>query len=1079
MTRTVGNLIIDILTNSGIDTIWGIPGQGIQPLSVAIEADDRIRFIHVRQEACAGFAAGAQSWLSNKITACLVPGGSGALHLINGLYDANKNGCPVLCLVIDPVGSEMGTRFIRETDPSTAFRGCSVWSAYAHSAEQVPALLQIALQEASWKKGVAVLVLDSSLTALENKEQQPNAYRLHKCNPHITPDEKEIHQLAELLNNTRNITILGGSGCRLAHAEILQLSKLLKAPVAWSSRGKQFLDYGMPYPVGMPGSWGNGVAGEVMRDSDLLLILGSRFPKKNCYPRKAKIIQIDEKAEHLGLRHWISAGYQGKIRETLQALLPLIQDKKTDNFAVKETAKYYDVRKKLLTLPTGEHISSEFLFTLLNKKIDKNACLSADTGTPFLLLNRFIDSFGTRTFYNSENLGAMGNAIPDAMGLKLAAPDRQVIALSGDGGLSMLMGELLTLIQEKIDIKIVVVNNGCLGATAMNEYQRKLPEVFTHLENPDFAEIAQKIGITGFSAKTTTELEDQMVEWLDAAGPALLNVQVTPYLAEGQDVILGGAMLHRQATVSDVLVDTLEAIGNERIYGEAAISAVFLNEAIAKSKIRFVQVRNPETAAFAAGADAMSTGKLGVCLATSGSGTIQMLNSVCDANRNGSPVLVIATEIRNKQIGLRSVQETDIRGAFSACTVFCEYLRTPEQLPHLLEYAIQSAITLHGVSMIIIPQDYLNKELPFDAIRYLPHLPTPAFYPNEKELQEIALLINQAQRPVIFGGAGCNGAHDEIMELAGQIKAPVGWSSRAKKIFDYDNPYPVGMNGILGHKGLMKALKGCDLLLILGSGFAFREYYPDHCTIIQIDREGSELARRHWISRGIVGDMQQTMIRLLPRIAEKTDEKFALECTAEYNKEIVSELRELTYQKENEYPIQPGQLAECINRYAPENASIVADMGTAWFFMSRFIETYGTRTLFQSALHGSLGSALPYSIGIQAAHPDQCVISLSGDGGFAMMMGEILTLVQEKLPVKIFLFNNGYLNFAADSCSDVFLRLENPDFAAIATASGVTGVHISRIDELEDKVRQVFETPGPVIVNVNIDLHHYNFSERC
>lgn len=526
--------------------------------------------------------------------------------------------------------------------------------------------------------------------------------------------------------------------------------------------------------------------------------------------------------------------------------------------------------------------------------------------------------------------------------------------------------------------------------------------------------------------------------------------------------------------VSDIIAQTLVAANVKRAYGMIGYGVDVLMDSLAQTDIRFISVTNEEAAGFAAGADAQYSGCLGLCLGSTGPGVVHYLNGIYDAHRNGSPVLFIASQVKQNEIGLNAAQEVDIRTIFTPCSCFCEAVQTPEQLPLILGLAMQTALMKRGVAVVIIPEDMMSMETEFDKPRYIPHISKSVIMPSHDEIVNMATMINAAEKIVIFGGKGCEGAHDKVMTLARKIKAPVGWAYRGKHLLDYDNPYPIGMNGLLGDKSCLEAIHECDLLLLLGTDFAFSTFYPDHCKIIQIDIEGANLARRHWIDYGAVGSIVDTLDELTHWILEKDDDSFARKAAKSYA-DVEKHLAKLTVQNnESKHHIYPEYLSGVLNRTIDKEAFIVADIGTPWAYMAKYIESHGTRKLYHSCLHGTMANALSSAIGLQAAFPDSQVVAMCGDGGFTMLMGDVLTLVKEQLPVKIVIFNNGRLDFVAlemktSGLIDYATDLCNTNFAAFAEAVGIKGIRVEQPGNLQQAIEEAFAHQGPVIVDVVVN----------
>lgn len=532
-------------------------------------------------------------------------------------------------------------------------------------------------------------------------------------------------------------------------------------------------------------------------------------------------------------------------------------------------------------------------------------------------------------------------------------------------------------------------------------------------------------------------------------------------------------MAHQKA--ADLLVKTLEEVGVKHLYGITGDSANFITDAIARSTIRFIHTRHEEAAALAATAEATATGKLAVCLGSCGPGSLHLVNGLYEANRNGVPLLALVTEIHTSQIGTRFIQEIDTQSVFRGCSQYCEYVRSAEQLPHILGIAMQTAISKKGVGVVIITGE-VSSELIENEIMpsYLPFYTYERVTPSEEELDKLMETLNTSPNLTIYGGAGCSGAEKEVKKLSALLHAPLVWTYRSKELFDYDNPHPVGMAGILGNSAADYALHHCDTLLLLGCGFAFTALYPDHVRIVQVDIAGDNLSRRHSLSLGLVGDIKSTVSALLEKLEQRSDTSFADTCVRKYRK-AQEHLMKLTKQDlDSKHPIYPENLTALLNRKIAPDAWITADVGTPWAFAGRYMESLGGRHFCCSSLHGTMAAAMPFTIGLAVAAPEKQVVALCGDGGLSMLLGDLLTIKQEKLKPKLFVFNNSSLDFVAmemkaDGLLDSYTYLENPNFADVAKAMGIKGIRVNSVAELEAAVDEALSYDGAVLVDVVVD----------
>jgi pyruvate dehydrogenase (quinone) len=525
--------------------------------------------------------------------------------------------------------------------------------------------------------------------------------------------------------------------------------------------------------------------------------------------------------------------------------------------------------------------------------------------------------------------------------------------------------------------------------------------------------------------------------------------------------------------VADLIVATLEQAGVKRIFGVVGDSLNGLTEALRVSgKIDWVHVRHEEVAAFAAAGEAQITGKLAVCAGSCGPGNLHLINGLFDAHRSRTPVLAIAAQIPSAEIGGGYFQETHPQNLFQECSVYCEMVSDPQQMPYVLENAIRAAVGQRGVAVLVIPGDVALLPAPARAVSPVAGLlpAAPVVIPAEDQLDALAHLLNAAKRITLLCGRGCAGAHQPLMALAGTLKSPIVHALGGKDHVEYDNPYDVGMTGFIGFASGYQAMHGCDLLLMLGTDFPYKQFFPNKARIAQVDIRAQNLGRRCRIDLGLVGDVAATITALLPKLRPKTEQTHLDDSVARYRKSR-KDLDHLARGTPGRRPIHPQYLTRLISEKADEDAVFTFDVGTPTIWAARYLTMNGSRRLIGSLVHGSMANALPHAIGVQAAQPGRQVISLSGDGGFAMLMGDLITLVQMKLPVKVVIFNNGVLGFVALEMKaagfvEVGTDLENPDFAAVARAMGVFGIRVEDPGDLDAAIAQVLGHDGPAVLDV-------------
>ncbi|UHD45514.1 ubiquinone-dependent pyruvate dehydrogenase [Aureimonas altamirensis] len=527
-------------------------------------------------------------------------------------------------------------------------------------------------------------------------------------------------------------------------------------------------------------------------------------------------------------------------------------------------------------------------------------------------------------------------------------------------------------------------------------------------------------------------------------------------------------------SVADLVVETLVSAGVSRIWGVTGDSLNAINDSLQRiGSIAWMHVRNEEAGAFAAGAEAHATGKLAVCAGSCGPGNLHLINGLYDCHRNRVPVLAIASHIPSSEIGLNYFQETHPTDIFRECSHFVELVTDPRQMPEVLHRAMRAAIGQRGVAVIVLPGDVSLK--PAVSGRTPPFAPMepPVATPDDATLRRLALMLNAAPAVTLLCGAGCAGAHADVVALAEALQAPIVHAFRGKEHIEWDNPYDVGMTGLIGFSSGYHAMMECDALLMLGTDFPYRNFYPTGAKIGQVDIDPQALGRRVPLDVAVLGDVGETARRLRAMIEPHRDAGFLDSARAHYQKAREG-LDDLATTSPAGKPLHPQYVTKVLDKLADDNAIFTADVGTPVVWAARYLRMNGKRRLIGSFNHGSMANAMPQAIGAQAAFPGRQVISLSGDGGFTMLMGDVLTLSQHDLPVKIILFNNGQLGFVAMEMKaagylDTNTSLQGADFAALAEAVGIRGLRVRDSASLESILSEALAHPGPVLVDVPIE----------
>jgi pyruvate dehydrogenase (quinone) len=530
MAKSVADQLVEMLVNAGIKRIYAVTGDSLNEVNDAVRRNGKIQWVHVRHEEAGAFAASAEAQLGG-LACCAGSSGPGHVHLINGLYDAHRAGAPVIAIASTCMTTEFGSEFFQETNTIKLFDDCSYYNQIATTPAQLPRMLQAGIQYALNKKGVSVVGLPGDLTKMDAEEISTS---IQNYNPEaeVRPADKDLLELADLIDQHEKIVLFCGIGCKDAHDEVVELSQRLNAPVGYSFRSKMSIQYDNPNEVGMTGLLGLPSAFHSMHEADLLILLGTDFPYTQFMPVDCKIVQIDTKPERIGRRAKVDVGLNGSIKDTLKALIPMVAQKTNTDF-LKAQLKFYDnVKAEMQSYVDDkgekELIHPEFVMHKIDELASKSAIFTVDTGMSCVWGARYINATGKREMLGSFNHGSMANAMPQAIGAALACPGRQVVALCGDGGLSMLLGDLATIAQYKLPIKIIVFNNRSLGMVKLEMEVAGIPDWQTEMFDPDFAKVAQAMGLKGMAVKDPDDVDQALKEAFLYKGPVLVNVFTDP-----------------------------------------------------------------------------------------------------------------------------------------------------------------------------------------------------------------------------------------------------------------------------------------------------------------------------------------------------------------------------------------------------------------------------------------------------------------------------------------------------------------------------------------------------------------------
>ena len=531
MAKKIAEQLINTLVKSGVERIYAVTGDSLNEVNEAVRKNDQIKWIHVRHEETGAYAAAAEAQLTGRPGCCAGSSGPGHIHLINGLYDAHRSGAPVIAIASTIPTGEFGTEYFQETNTIKLFNDCSYYNEVATTPAQFPRMLQSAIQTAVTRKGVSVIGLPGDL-AKASAVAIDSSVRNYPAPPEVCPSEEDLAQLADLLNKHTRITLFCGIGCRGAHEEVIALSEKLNAPVVYTFKGKMEVQYENPYEVGMTGLLGMPSGYYSMHEAEVLLMLGTDFPYSAFLPDDIKIAQIDIKPERLGRRAKVDIGLCGDVKLSIQSLLRMLNPKTDDSFLLKQLKRYEGVKKDLAayTEDKGDvnKIHPEYVMSEIDKLSSDDAVFTVDTGMTCVWGARYLQATGKRHMLGSFNHGSMANALPQAIGAALAYPDRQVVALCGDGGLSMTLGDLETVVQYKLPIKIIVFNNRSLGMVKLEMEVDGLPDWQTNMLNPDFAQVAEAMGMAGFNVSDPEEVLTTLLNAFELDGPVLVNIMTDP-----------------------------------------------------------------------------------------------------------------------------------------------------------------------------------------------------------------------------------------------------------------------------------------------------------------------------------------------------------------------------------------------------------------------------------------------------------------------------------------------------------------------------------------------------------------------
>jgi pyruvate dehydrogenase (quinone) len=533
MAQNVADMMWKMFEKAGVKRCYGIVGDALNPVIDALHRNGNIEFVSVRHEEYGGFAAVADGYMTEQPVAVCGTAGAGTAHLFNGLMDARKERAPVIAIAGDVETSIMDTSAFEELNPYKLFDAAALYIGRLVNPQQAPAVIATAIRTAVIDRGPTVISIPGDVAASDAPSHRGEISI--PVAPVLRPADEDVEELARMIKDAGSIAIFGGDGCRDARAEVVRLAEKLKAPVGYSLKGKQWLEHDNPYATGMTGLLGYGGTYKAIHDAELLLLLGTDFPFSEFLPGDGvKKVQIDENPKHLGRRTGLDFALVGDVKATLEALLPKVNTRSDKRFLEKylaETREFDELLSHYVDKGPGlKPIRPEFLAATLSEVASSDAMFFADTGTACIWLARHVKGAANRRLFGSFSWGSMANAAANAFGAQLAYPGRQTIALCGDGGFTMLLGDLLTLVERRTPVVEIVLNNESLDFVNIEQQEAGLNPFGTKFKNPNFARVAEAIGAKGIRLEEPEDVKDALSDALaHQHGPVVVDAVVDPF----------------------------------------------------------------------------------------------------------------------------------------------------------------------------------------------------------------------------------------------------------------------------------------------------------------------------------------------------------------------------------------------------------------------------------------------------------------------------------------------------------------------------------------------------------------------
>ncbi|MEG0949429.1 MAG: hypothetical protein RR303_07990 [Bacteroidales bacterium] len=1029
------NLSITIGTeckNSNIHHIWVLDADNSNYFNWNDSSLPKIHKITDSQRIT--IAAAADGLFNGYAGICVFPSASATLESLSSLYEINRNHIPlfVICFIDE-------YDMLAESIFYSLLRASNFFVRSVTNQDRVDFRIANSLQYAIAEKQVSILLIDRKLN-LDNTYEKCWRYKVHHTQPIVLPPDNAIQELAALINQTNKITILCGESCGDAVGELLALAGLIKSPLSYTPAIRKKLHGKTEYEVGIYGKWSEKSAIKAIREAELILLFDYSETDFRSYPSNPMIIQVTPFQLNGLDADQRKRIYQGDIKETLQKLLPFIQEKADSSFADTLSDGYKQDQANLdSSLQQNPDLFNKLVY-LWNEHLERETIVCSYGYHSYILKNLFLNAVSRKEINLSNSLLSQGGVLYEAIGLNGGDKKKPVFVFMDGNALYNELSSLIPLTTLDYPVKLCILNTTSTSAGYRQTFS--------------YQEAAECMQIPYFSLNEALSAENVIKEWLSTEGGAILEITGISFPENLFEETHKPFIPLVSELFEQLLYDTFEKLhtGKCFYYQPLHFPIKFHSEALGKYMI---PIYNPRSVFYAAAGASNASDDIPVCVATSLSDVLQMLPGIREARRNHIPILFFV--ILTNPLDISSRNELLVLHKIIHLISSYHYLADDPQkdLGLIVGEAIAEAQYLNGIATVIFdPNIYQSKELFCSEIFDSPYVES-IVYPNEEELDRIAKVINYSKNTVIFAGAGCRRAHREVMELARKLKAPLGWTYRAKDEFDHDNYYPIGMAGLLSNPGLEEAFKKCEVLILLGTNLNLNTKISKTCQIVQIDINPYTLGIPHPVDIGIVGDIRMTLKKLLPMLVTIGHNSFAERCSRLYEEEREHYDQDIR----NKAKLQEGILMESVslelNKLVAQDAWVIADMIIPWYLSALNIQSNGSRRLFATGESIYTCNSSGFAVGVQAMRSDLPAIVLATDITFIQQLDNLVKLVQSQQNVKIFVMHIG-----ANSP-----RVEYSKFRLSTHAIGLT---IDKYEDLHKKMEIALTLAGPVIVDIPV-----------